>query len=65
MLQKTYAFGRLLKWVVKLRKFDIIFKAKIVVKGQALVDFVAEFTYLPEMEAEMELADSSNIEFVC
>lgn len=54
MLQKLDASERLLKWVVGLSKFDIVFKLRTVAKGQILADFVAEFTLVPEMEEEME-----------
>lgn len=57
VFQKTDASKRLLKWAVELREFDITFKAKTRVKGQALADFVVEFTPLLEMEAEMKPAD--------
>lgn len=54
VLQKPDALGRLLKWAVKLTEFDIVYKIRTAVKGQALTDFVAEFTPVPEVEEEME-----------
>lgn len=54
VLQKLNASERLLKWVVGLSEFDIVFKLRTIVKGQILADFVAEFTLVPEMEEEME-----------
>lgn len=42
----------------ELSEFDIVFKAKVAVKGQALANFMAKFTPLPKMETE-------NLEFVC
>lgn len=56
MLQKLDALGRLIKWAVELSRLDVVFKGRIPVKGQALVDFVIEFTLIPKMEEEMKLA---------
>ncbi|XP_022848720.1 uncharacterized protein LOC111371032 [Olea europaea var. sylvestris] len=39
---------------VELSKFDLVFKAREAIKGQALVDFVAEFANLPEVDEIME-----------
>ena len=38
--------GRLTKWAIKLGEFDIKFISRTTVKGQAIIDFVVEFTYL-------------------
>lgn len=43
-----------MKWVVKLTEFDIYFKTRAVIKGQALADFVAEFANVSKMEEVME-----------
>lgn len=40
--------------VVELGKFDIHFKTKVAIKGQALANFVAEFANVPKMEEVME-----------
>ena len=45
VLQKPKASGRLLKWVIKLGQFDINYHPRIRIKGQALADFIVEFTY--------------------
>ena len=45
VLKKPEVSGRLLKWVVKLTQFDIIYKPRTIIKGQALADFVAEFFF--------------------
>ena len=45
MLQNLEALGRLLKWTIELGQFDIHFRPCTTIKGQALADFVAEFTY--------------------
>ena len=44
VLHKPETSGRLMKWVVELSEFDIIYKPKIAIKGQVLADFVMEFT---------------------
>ncbi|XP_024030694.1 uncharacterized protein LOC112094325 [Morus notabilis] len=46
VLQKPDTSGRLLKWSIELSQFDINYKPQNAIKGQALVDFVAEFTGL-------------------
>lgn len=35
---------RLTKWVVELSEFDIEFKPRMSIKGQAVEDFILEFT---------------------
>ena len=46
VLQNPDVSRRLTKWVIELGEFDIKFMPKIAIKGQAITDFVAEFTYL-------------------
>ena len=36
--------GCLLKWAIELSQFDIEFLPQLAIKGQALADFIAEFT---------------------
>ena len=38
------AAGRMTLWAVELRKFDIQYQPHVVVKGQVVADFIAEFT---------------------
>ena len=38
------AVGRMVQWVVELSQFDVNYRPKMVIKAQALADFVAEFT---------------------
>ena len=52
VLQKLDASGRLLKWVIELSQFDIEFMPRPIIKGQALADFIAEFTTLEEKRPE-------------
>ena len=49
MLQKPEASGRLLKWNIELSQFDLNFQPRRSIRGQALADFIAEFT-IPEEE---------------
>ena len=42
---KPEASGHLAKWSIELSEFDIQFKPWIAIKGQALADFIVEFTY--------------------
>ncbi|XP_024018662.1 uncharacterized protein LOC112090784 [Morus notabilis] len=46
VLQKPDTSGRLLKWSIELSQFDINYKPRNAIRGQALADFVAEFTRL-------------------
>ncbi|XP_060972480.1 uncharacterized protein LOC115717832 [Cannabis sativa] len=43
VLAKPEALGRLLKWSVELSQFDIRYKPRSAIKGQALADFILEF----------------------
>ena len=38
------AIGRLALWAIKLSEFDIQYRPRIAIKGQVIVDFIAEFT---------------------
>ncbi|KAL5580848.1 hypothetical protein UlMin_013290 [Ulmus minor] len=40
-------------WSIELGEFDIQFKPRTAIKGQALADFIAEFTYTPEMSEKL------------
>ena len=50
VLQKPEASGRLLKWAIELGQFDVNFRPRTTIKGQALVDFIVEFTYASTTE---------------
>ncbi|KAL5575739.1 hypothetical protein UlMin_017438 [Ulmus minor] len=59
ILQKPETSGRLAKWSIELGEFDILFKPRTAIKGQALADFIAEFTYQPtNLELAKELVPS-------
>lgn len=44
----------MIKWAVELSKFNMVFKTRTTVKGQALIDFVVVFVHIPEIEKEIE-----------
>jgi hypothetical protein len=44
VLQKPEASGRLTKWSIELSEFDIQYKPRTTIKGQAVADFVVEMT---------------------
>ena len=43
VLHKPETSGRLMKWAIELREFDIRYRSKTAIKGQVLADFVMEF----------------------
>ena len=45
MLQKSEALGKLFKWAIELGQFEVNFYPRTTIKGQALANFIAEFTY--------------------
>ncbi|XP_022880864.1 uncharacterized protein LOC111398160 [Olea europaea var. sylvestris] len=57
VLQKMEALGCLLKWAIEFSEFNLLFRPRHAIKGQALADFVAEFAIEPEMEAAMKPAE--------
>jgi ribonuclease HI len=50
-MQKLDLSGRLANWAIVLGEFDLEFVPQNAIKGQALADFLAEFTNLSETEA--------------
>ncbi|KAK6118110.1 hypothetical protein DH2020_048159 [Rehmannia glutinosa] len=44
VLHRPDTSGRMIKWAIELSQFDIIYEPRTAIKGQALADFVAEFT---------------------
>ncbi|KAL5570332.1 hypothetical protein UlMin_026907 [Ulmus minor] len=59
ILQKPDTSGHLAKWSIELGEFDVLFKPHTAIKGQALADFIAEFTYqLTSLESAKELVPS-------
>ena len=43
VMHRPETSGRMLKWTIKLSQFDIEYKTRNVMKGQALADFILEF----------------------
>ncbi|XP_024155938.1 uncharacterized protein LOC112163907 [Rosa chinensis] len=54
VLQKTESSGRLVKWSIELGEFDIHYKPRTAIKGQAAADFIAEFIPLEDAEPSNE-----------
>ncbi|XP_059436627.1 uncharacterized protein LOC132169643 [Corylus avellana] len=50
VLRKLDLSGRLVNWAIEISEFDIHFVSRNAVKGQALADFVAEFTNIQDQE---------------
>ncbi|XP_022142783.1 uncharacterized protein LOC111012821 [Momordica charantia] len=52
VLQKPETSGRLMKWAVELGEYDIRYKPRTAVKGQAIADFIADLTpgLIPQSE---------------
>ena len=45
VLRRPEASNRLVKWAVELTQFDFLYQLQTVIKGQALADFIAKFTF--------------------
>ena len=52
VLQKSNASGCLLKWAIELSQFEIEFQPRPAIKGQALADFIVEFSHKPDERPE-------------
>ena len=44
-MKQPEAAGRMIQWAIELSQFDIEYHPRIAIKVQALVDFIAEFTF--------------------
>ena len=62
ILQSPDTLGRMIKWVITLGEFDISYHPKLAEKGQAVADFIAEFTYPVDISPTPEVAASSPLE---
>ena len=60
VLHKPETSGRLMKWAIELREFDIIYKPKTAIKGQVLANFVMEFTSVEPIENTRAPTDLPN-----
>ncbi|KAL0322066.1 UNVERIFIED_CONTAM: Retrovirus-related Pol polyprotein from transposon.6 [Sesamum calycinum] len=54
VIGKPEAFGRLVKWVIKLSEYDIPYIARTTIKAQALAYFVSEMTGTTQEEVSAE-----------
>lgn len=52
VLHNPEASGRLMKWAVELGQFDVEYKSKATITGQAVADFLLEFP--PSFEVEVK-----------
>ncbi|CAL8991543.1 unnamed protein product [Prunus brigantina] len=55
--QLAYALGRLIKWAIELGEFDISYQPRPSEKGQAVADFISEFTIPAEAVPSTATAD--------
>ena len=46
------AVGRMALWVIELNEFDIQYRPRTAMKGQAVTDFIAEYTQPEDEETE-------------
>lgn len=61
VLYKPEASGRLVKWLVKLSEFDISYQPQIIIKAQALADFVVECTKANQKSSNSSGTDKEDI----
>ncbi|KAI5341938.1 hypothetical protein L3X38_009813 [Prunus dulcis] len=59
VLQKPETSGRLVKWAIELGEFDIHYKPRPAMRGQAVADFLSEFTE-PQASAATQLVTEPN-----
>ncbi|KAI5350779.1 hypothetical protein L3X38_003670 [Prunus dulcis] len=59
VLQKPETSGRLVKWAIELGEFDIHYKPRPAMRGQAVADFLSEFTE-PQASAATQHITESN-----
>ena len=53
-MNKPEATGWRIQWAIQLCQFDIEYKPRVAIKGQALADFIAEFTMPKDGENQEE-----------
>ncbi|KAM1489374.1 hypothetical protein ACFXTO_032646 [Malus domestica] len=49
ILQSSDTLGRMIKWAIALGEFDISYQPKPAEKGQAVADFITDFTFLVDI----------------
>lgn len=55
ILHKPKTSGRIVKWLIELSEFDIEYHPRGEVKGQAVVDFIAECTHDQDAEPGLKV----------
>ncbi|CAL2238684.1 unnamed protein product [Prunus armeniaca] len=60
VLHKPETFGRLVKWAMELGEFDIHYKPRPTTKGQAVADFISEFTE-PQTSVATQIITKPNL----
>ena len=55
MLHRPEVSGRLVKWEVELTQFDILYQPRTAIKGHALADFIAEFTFPSKEDRDQQM----------
>ena len=55
VLRRPEASGKLMKWAVELTQFDILYQPQTAIKGQALVDFIAKFTFSSKEDRDRQM----------
>ena len=58
VMREPEMFGRVAKWSVKLSTYNIVYEPRSVIKSQALVDFVADFSDDLKKEVKIEVDNS-------
>ena len=66
VLQKSKASGKFLKWAIELGQLEVNFCPQNAIKGQALSDFIVEFTYsnaaeVTRMTNNIEVAKAAQV----
>ena len=51
-----------MKWALELEEFEVIYRPRTAIKGQALADFVVEFTYPSETERAEPVTLTPNLQ---
>ncbi|KAK0594559.1 hypothetical protein LWI29_024543 [Acer saccharum] len=62
ILQKPEESSRLTKWAIKLSEFDVEYLPRTAIKGQAVADFMVEFTE-PSMEVARMMVEQTKKTF--
>ncbi|XP_004308476.1 PREDICTED: uncharacterized protein LOC101307062 [Fragaria vesca subsp. vesca] len=61
-MQKLEVSGRLVKWAIELVEFDIHYRSRLAIKGQAATDFISELTPMKVVGESSELTPVKVVE---